>query len=31
MIIQVVLHRTVVVDSDCHFDNLGGGGGGGGV
>ena len=28
MIIQVVLHRTVVVDSDCHFDNLGGGGGG---
>ena len=26
MIIQVVLHRTVVVDSDCHFDNLGGGG-----
>ena len=27
MIIQVVLHRTVVVDSDCRFDNLGGGGG----
>ena len=26
MIIQVVLHRTVVVDSDCRFDNLGGGG-----